>query len=241
MDAPRSAFPAPDPELAALLTETRLRIRQERFEEAKERLAAAKERGGEHPAVLEAEGDLAFAQRRFKQAETLYRKAFAVDPKNAQLEEKFATALVKGLEPEFMTHLVQEDESFWSFRVARPLWAAVTLSAIVPGIGQLYNGDLLKGGVLLFFDLLCMSQSGYQFIRQLNELYHQHRNFPELSMVFNQALHGVNAWYLLLQLALSVYAIVDAALVAKQMQPEKSPEAQLLDMAMTREKKTGKR
>jgi len=237
MVGPRSAFPAPDPELATLLTETRLRIRQERFDEAKERLAAAKELGSDHPEVLEVEGDLAFAQRRYKPAELLYRQAFQANPKNGQLEEKYATALIKVHAPEYQTHLVQEDESFWSFRVARPLWAVITLSAAIPGVGQLYNGDLLKGAVILFFNILCTSYAGYPFFVQICNLYRAHQRLPDMSMVLEQGLHGINTGYLLLQIGLWVYALVDAVLIAKQMQPDPSPEAKLLEMAHTREKK----
>ncbi|HOS44141.1 MAG TPA: tetratricopeptide repeat protein, partial [Armatimonadota bacterium] len=119
MSAPGGALP-PDPALDRLLAEAFQRIRLDRYEEAAAKIAEAKALAPDHPAVLEMEGDLAFARRRYREAESLYRRAHALDPGNPRYEEKFATAILKIHEPELLLHDVPDDDVDFIWGQRRP-------------------------------------------------------------------------------------------------------------------------
>lgn len=215
------ATPPPAPDLDHLLVEIHLRMRQERYNEVEERLARVKAMAPDHPAVLELEGDLAFARRRFKMAEQLYHRACELEPENTRVEDKFANAVMKVHEPEFRAHqLPDDDESIWSFHVRRPIWASAALSALLPGLGQFYNGELLKGGVLVFVDMAfaryVINQAWYTMdgIRKQLQLPEGQPGIPV--SYFPQLLHGMSIFVLMLLAAVWIYGIVDAVLVAKK-------------------------
>jgi tetratricopeptide (TPR) repeat protein len=207
-----------DPSAAAnlaldrILSEIYLRLRQGKFAEAKERLAKAKALAPDAPAVLEIEGDLAFAQRNYRTAETLYRDALTRDRKNTKLEEKYARALLKVHEPEY-AYLRNYDDSLWSNRVPRNPIASTLLSALLPGLGQLYNGDIFKGIIMIFFAILFESQVVWAYARVLVKS----QQVPHvLSRAFDTLFHGANPVLLLIILGLWVYGLIDAWLVAKE-------------------------
>lgn len=206
--------PAAQPEYALdrLLAETHLRIKQQQYAEAKERLEQAKALAPREPAVLELEGDLLFAQRRYAQAEAIYLQAFHADPSNARVEEKYATAIVKVHEPQLRAEVMSlPDDSPWDFRIARPPWASALFSALFPGLGQFYNGDLLKGAGIVFLNIIFWS-------RMANVLYYLVRDEGQRSRegVMGSLTQGANIFVLLLMLALWIYSIVDAYLIARE-------------------------
>lgn len=211
-DARPAATGAAHPELNRLLTEAHLRLRQEQYADARARLDAAKAIAPDDPAVLELDGDLAFAQHRYKQAELTYRRAFELDRTNTRVEDKYATALLKGSEFQFNT-IPDVDDSFWSMLVKRPPWASTLLSAVLPGLGQLYNGDLLKGGALVFVEIMCWS-----FILGVIHQLHQAGTAATLVTILPALLHGAGILMLLVMLAAWGYGIIDAYLTAKSMQ-----------------------
>jgi len=209
-------------ELDRLLVEMHVRLRQGQFDEVKERLAKAKAIAPDHPGVLEAEGDLAFNQGRYKQAETLFKAALGSNPGNARLEEKFATALLKVRMPGFTVNQIPDDaDSFWSNRVPRNPAVSGILSAVMPGLGQFHNGDWLKGGILILFDLVVYSQIIYAVYKTLRAIHKQHMSLT-YSEVIDRAIHSVNVFLLLLLAAALLYSIVDAVMVAKGMKTKPS-------------------
>lgn len=228
---PQAAPPAPNPELDRLLVEIHIRLRQELYEEVKPRLARAKAIAPEHPAVLEAEGDLAFAQRRFVQAQQLYKAAFDADRSNARLEEKFATALVKVHAPDYASHQVPDDvDSLWSFHVRRPAWASGLLSALFPGLGQFYNGDWLKGVIILFIQI-GIASSVIHHALNLADIMAKQFGVTDAQGQFiltadhygeftSRLLHSFSIPMILLLTALWVYSIVDAIMTARTIAAE---------------------
>jgi tetratricopeptide (TPR) repeat protein len=193
-----------------------VRLRQGQYDEVKERLAKAKAIAPDHPAVLETEGDLAFSQGRYKQAENLFKAALQADPGNARLEEKFATALLKVQTPGFSVNQIPDDaDSFWSNRVPRNPVVSGLLSALLPGLGQFHNGDWLKGAVLLLFDLIVYSQVIYSVYNALKALNAQ--GALPIDSVMQQVFTNVSIPLLLLLAAALIYSIVDAVMVAKMM------------------------
>lgn len=219
--APAAVAPTPprppDPALERLLSEIYIRLRQGRHVEAAQRLAQAKILAPTHPAVVEIEGDIAMAQGRFHTAKDLYRKALDADPANGKLEEKFATALVQTMTPQLNLQRLPDD-SLWSNRVPRHPLSSTLLSAVFPGIGQIYNGDWLKGLLVLFTALA----GGIAETNILWKVFSDYRHAspetvsaPALVLFTESLFRGPQAILTLLLLAVWIYGMADAWLVAK--------------------------
>jgi hypothetical protein len=207
-----SGPPELDPAIDRLLAEAHMRMRQGDLEAAASRLAQAKQSQPEHPAVLEMEGDLAFTRGRYGQAEGLYRRAREGDPRNARLEEKFATALVKKFEPQFSAQIGPDDNP-WSRPVARPPYLSGLASGLLPGIGQFYNGDLLKGGLVLAgYVFLAMGLVG-NVLRVLKQF--QNAGTPVNATTILAGMGGTGTGILVLMVLLWLYAVIDAAWMAR--------------------------
>ena len=204
--------PPLDPATERLLIEAQASLAQGIMVSAEQALAGAKKLAPEHPAVLETEGDIARAKGLNLAAERLYRQAFQADRGNARLEEKFATALVKIHEPEYRA---LPDDSPWSNRMRRAPAISCLMSAFFPGLGQFYNGDYLKGGILAFIWTLLLWQGPAWGI--FDQMFIKHNggvpvSFGSLCAAF---CHG---WYLLatlLALGLWVYSLIDAVKIAQ--------------------------
>ncbi|HEY3378143.1 MAG TPA: hypothetical protein VGL77_11685 [Armatimonadota bacterium] len=200
-----------DPQLDRLLAETFLRVRQGRYAEATARLAEAKELAPDHPAVLELEGDLAFAQRRYRQAESLYKQAFTLNPQNTKLEEKYATAVLKVHTPEILSHQIPDD-SLWSNRVPRTPIVSLLQSSVLPGLGQFSNGDWLKGLLVLGVWLLLNGCQFSMLYTAMSRVALSIENAPQLLQAFTKPGPFLTG---LLLCALWCYAVIDAWWVAK--------------------------
>lgn len=203
----------PDPALERLLSEIFIRMRQGKYADAAERLARAKALAPDHPAVLEIEGDIAFAQGRFHKARDLYKQAFDINPKNAKLEEKFATALLQTKMPQLMTHQLPDD-SFWSNRVPRHPVSSLLLSLILPGFGQVYNGDWLKGLVIIFAALILGAAQSNLLWKVISAWVHHEASGSTISTL-GLFFQGPQALLTILLLGVWVYASIDAWYVAK--------------------------
>lgn len=202
-----------DSNLERLLWEARSRIKQARYAEARERLEKARESAGDKSVlVIELEGDLAFAQGRFLTAERLYKEAFALNPKNLKLEEKYATALLKMHEPE-LSPLRKLDDSFWSNRVPRNPVVSAIQSAIFPGLGQLHNGEWLKGLIMMLVTI-------FIFLAQLRIYifaFYDNRagSTSPFTMAFGELFRGVGIVLMVCYALLWLYAVIDAVIIAR--------------------------
>lgn len=202
----------PDPAVDRLLSETYLRLRQGRFAEAQERLTQAQAQAPDHPAVIEMEGDLANAQGRYTQAQTLYKRALEHDRHNTKLEEKYATAVLKAHAPELAAHDVPDD-SPWTQLVKRNPTVSAMQSAILPGLGQFYNGDLLKGLIVISLAIL----GNFIQLRLIGNLLYDFNSggiSPSIPTFLGAWFSGPQLIITLVLLILWGYAVVDAALTA---------------------------
>jgi len=205
--------PSANTALERVLSEIYLRLRQGKFAEAKERLAKAKDLAPDSQAVLEIEGDLALAQRSYQMAQERYQQALRLDPTNTKLEEKFARALLKVHEPEYAT-LANYDESLWSNRVPRPAITSALQSALLPGLGQIYNGDLVKGVIMLCTAIL-LDLAELRHICDLTYFSEKLHTVFSFSSALSSLFSGLHLFLTLVLLGLWGYSIVDAWLVAK--------------------------
>lgn len=126
----------------ALLRDASLLRRRERFSEAEEKCRQALELSPKDSAGLEFLGDLLQGVARTDEALAAYKRAIEADPKRSSAEGKYADLLT----------LQENYDSYDPEEVVKNPWAATLLSGLFPGIGQLYNGETVKG--FFFFGLV---------------------------------------------------------------------------------------
>lgn len=91
--------------------------------------------------VLEALGDLLMEQRKWTQAKELYQRALKIEPENAGIERKFGECVLNLYTASGM--FAPTDDTLVGGK------AAVWLSLIVPGLGQLASERYSKGSMML--------------------------------------------------------------------------------------------
>lgn len=257
MTTPGGALP-PDPALDRLLVEAFQRIRLNNFAEAEAKLAEAKALAPDHPAVIETEGDLAFARRRIRDAQELYRRAHELDPANARVEEKYALAVLKMHEPELLSHDIPDDDDVdfvLGNRKARPPWASALLSLICPGAGQVFNGDTVKGWALFFAGIYLWSsiasawqgaRNGVPFLaglfKQTWSVYNRNNEYVPITGVGGGFLTVLHVLFIIVCIAAWVYSIADAFLVANKLTDEQHQRAaaQRMDEILAKRRTTRK-
>jgi tetratricopeptide (TPR) repeat protein len=204
-----------DAELDRLLSEAFRHLKLERYDDAAAILTTVKAQAPAHPAVLEFEGDLAFARRRYREARDCYRAARELDPTDPRLEEKFATAVLKVFEPQLIASMPLKDpddfEVAWGERRARPPAASASLSLLFPGAGQLYNGELIKGWLLVAVGAGLWTTLFYTW--SYNIIKHLPSDF---GAVLGGMFHGRYAVFTVFAVLAWLYSIVDAAVIAYQ-------------------------
>ncbi len=93
------------------------------------------------PTVLEFIGDQFLEQKRYRDAQAVYKRAFDLDPKNVGLERKWAQSIA-AVAPMGDPMMMSEYESMASGKIAS------ILSAFLPGLGQVVLGEFAKGAAI---------------------------------------------------------------------------------------------
>lgn len=127
-------------------------VRGERSK-AKELLQQALELDAENAGVWELLGDYQREANDWQGAHDAYKKAHELDPTNALIERKYAETVLQ---------LTRQQEQYQQWERAlegkgtgdeialpRNPGLAFLLSLLMPGVGQLYNGQFVKGGIIL--------------------------------------------------------------------------------------------
>lgn len=107
---------------------------------------------------MELLGDLLLEKGSYREAAELFRKAFESAPQKVSLEEKIArTALLIGEEEQerLAAQMLLNNPSRKSER-KRNATIATLFSLLCPGVGQLFLGQRVKGGILLTVGLLAL-------------------------------------------------------------------------------------
>lgn len=97
--------------------------------------------------VLEEVGDRQVEQRKLRAAKESYAAALAVEPGRASAERKYGEtvlALQMVLDPSRILGEIEDDDSYVGAK------ALPVLSFLVPGLGQIVNGEIGKGLTMLF-------------------------------------------------------------------------------------------
>lgn len=183
---------------------------------AKELLQQALELDAENAGVWELLGDYQRAAGDWQGAHDAYKKAHELDPSNATIERKYAEAVLQ---------LTRQQEQYQQWERAlegkgagdaialpRNPGLAFLLSLLMPGVGQLYNGQFVKGGVILGVMVVGViifltTPGGSDFIYNL------------LAYLVNPArvrggMSGVQLFAALMMFLAWVYAFIDAPLSA---------------------------
>ncbi len=128
-----------------LLREANLLRRREKYREAEAKCREALALVPKYAAALELLGDLLQGVARVDEALAAYKRATEADPKRATAERKYADLLMR--------------QQNWAAidleAVQKKPWVSVLLSLLLPGAGQIHNGETIKGLLLIAGTALC--------------------------------------------------------------------------------------
>ena len=158
--------------------------------------------------IREMLGDVLCESGKLDAALSEYRAAMELAPENPSLETKFAKVTLEIAERERQKAIALDMiENPHKYAVRRRSPARAVLYAIVPGLGQFYNGDLVKAlviwGVLVFFFISWAIPHHY----------------PTGISTIGQFLYFTNPLVLVLGVLFVtayIYGLIDAAVVAEK-------------------------
>lgn len=163
-------------EIEQLLRRAHIHQVRGEYAKAKELLQQALELSPEDASVWEVLGDYARANGDWQAARDAYKRAHELQPQNAHIERKYAEAVlqVTRLQAQYQQweRALEGKSTEDTLTLPRNPGLAFLLSLIMPGVGQLYNGQFVKGGVILGimiigFIVLLTAPGGSDFIHNV--------------------------------------------------------------------------
>jgi hypothetical protein len=130
------------------LTAANIARRRGQFKEAEKACRAALELMPKDAPALELYGDILQSVGQVDNALYSYERALEADPTRKTVEKKYA---------ELMLLQNREIEMLRSEYIPRSPMVAVLFSAVLPGAGQLYNGEAFKGLLMVLASLGCIA------------------------------------------------------------------------------------
>lgn len=195
--------------VATLLREAHLLRMRSRYADAEEKVREAVAHAPEDPAALEMLGDLLAEKGTIAEAAEAYHRAMEQTPGRLALEEKHARLVLMLAEQQHeraaMQMLLENPRSGASDRRRNPVHA-FALSAFVPGFGQFYNGEYVKGWIFLVGSFVSLLIGGEALLRLL---------FAFSGSRVNPS--GMEAVFGFLYVLLWIAAIVDAPVRAQKL------------------------
>jgi tetratricopeptide (TPR) repeat protein len=214
---PAGGAPPADHGVEPLLADAnRLRARGE-FEAAEKRCRQALVIAPGKWEIHELLGDIVYQQRRGVEAIEHYRLARAANPQRPVLEEKIGRASLLVAEADLMRARAQDLLRGGREGTARRPPIAALLSLVLPGFGQLYNREHLKGAIIVCLWLLLTLGAAGAALASLHGTVRSAQpgaSPVDLGAVFTVFFSRPAVWWSLLSIAAWLYAITDAALVA---------------------------
>jgi tetratricopeptide (TPR) repeat protein len=177
--------------------------------EAEERCRAVLEQAPEEPTALEMLADLLRGRGKLEEAADLYRRAVAAAPDRPSPEKKLAEIALELAERERLRDaaaVLLANPTPAAQQRRNVVWAFM-LSSVFPGMGQLYNRELVKGGLLMVGTLLCLALGGDALLRMM---------FTEARARASGTVSPYGAWAGFLGFVLWLYAVIDAVVVAQK-------------------------
>ncbi len=168
-------------------------------------------------------GDLLLALSRADQAMESYRRARKLNPDRAQLEEKIGRAALARAEKDRTAHLSRallEKEATPDLPKRSPSYAAL-YSLIIPGLGQVYNHELIKGVVVVvlwmaFFALAAVTIRSELALRPPGPMGTLYPQQMDLNAILTAAFGGPGAIWVGGLILVWIYAVADAAIRASK-------------------------
>lgn len=187
--------------------------------------------------VSEQQGDLLAMEERWAEAQACYARAKAADPSRAVAEKKYAEMAVKLADEEAMTRLgdvMLRGDSLGEILTdpragKRNAFLAMLTSALVPGLGQILAGQLLKGGIVMGIWLICMAIMGLSpekdaFFGMLTGVFN-----PGAAEKLPKDVSGLT-WFAVSGIVLTwVFAVFEAPLAASKTQALVTADGQTID------------
>ncbi|MGO8672043.1 MAG: hypothetical protein ACLQVD_11830 [Capsulimonadaceae bacterium] len=143
-------------EAVAVVTTVSMKLRQGQVPAARKDIEAFLEAHTDVAAAHEAHGDVAMAEGRLGMAASAYRKALDLEPGRPTAEMKLARVALRhdegarrasmgvayaGADASVLEGSAQGSKG--------KMWFAVLASLVLPGLGQIINGEYVKGGIVL--------------------------------------------------------------------------------------------
>jgi tetratricopeptide (TPR) repeat protein len=175
-----------------MLTNANIARRRAQFVEAERECRAALDLIPKDAPALELYGDILQSLGRVDDALYSYQRATEADEARKTAEKKYA---------ELMLLQNREIDLLREENIPRSSSLAVILSAVFPGVGQIYNGDTLKGVVILVIVSSCIFLLGWS-------PYGFHKGLTSISPPL--------AFFTIVALFTYAFALVDANIGAKR-------------------------
>lgn len=150
-----------------------------------------------------------------------YRRARQLNPSRGALEEKIGKAALSQAarqQAARMSEALLEGMARTPSTPRRPAMAAL-FSLVVPGLGQLYNGQVLKAFIMALLFVLLFGLTTMVVLAQVRAAPASPQGIlytptVDLGAVLSGVFSGINAVWVVLLLGLYIYAVADAGLTA---------------------------
>ena len=150
-----------------------------------------------------------------------YRRARQLNPSRGVLEEKIGKAAIAQAarqQTARMSEALLEGMARTPSTPRRPAMAAL-FSLVVPGLGQLYNGQVLKGFIMALLFVVLFGLTTMVILGQIRAAPTSPQGVlytPSINVVavLSGVFSGINAVWVLLLMGLYIYAVADAGLTA---------------------------
>ncbi len=150
-----------------------------------------------------------------------YRRARQLNPSRGVLEEKIGKAAIAQAarqQTARMSEALLEGMARTPSTPRRPVMAAL-FSLVVPGLGQLYNGQVLKAFIMALLFVVLFGLTTMVILGQIRAAPTSPQGVlytPSINVVavLSGVFSGINAVWVLLLMGLYIYAVADAGLTA---------------------------
>jgi len=203
------------PEVKQLLTQANLARVRGNWAQAESLLQQVLGVTPGNPEALELLGDACYQQGKGSQAINYYRQAHQRNPGKLSLEDKIGRASLLIARQEAMLAAPELFLEEGARRQRKPALAAL-FSFVLPGLGQLYNGERLKGALLVIAWLVVVLNYLQASAVALGTLVRSGVRGVDPTRIINLFFSGWPLVFGLLLAAVWAYAIADAGYMANQ-------------------------
>lgn len=166
-------------------------------------------------------GEFLYERGKLEEARDQFKQLLERDKSLSRIERRYAMIALEIGDRERQRDLVQDVFARRSMEAEnrRNAGLAMLLSAVAPGVGQIYNGEFVKGGIVLASFLLSLIVVGYSpgtgdFIKQAFYTITAGRPDPQNPGI---TMQYPSVWFLLfagIGTFAYIYAVIDAPIVA---------------------------